>query len=221
MRRGRWLFVVCYGASGTAALIYEVAWTRLFTLELGHTVAASSTVLAAFMGGLALGAWLAGRFLPRPERRLQIYAALEIFIALLAMALPVIFQDFRPMLAWAYADGSAPARFALVRVGLSLVLLGLPAAAMGATFPIAAAWLADVGGRRTPRGHVQPAMDAGLLVRGQYGGCGGGRHRRRFLAASGGGSSGNNLDGDRAEHRGGRGSTVDRARHRNHRGRSC
>ena len=54
MRRGPWLFVGCYAASGTAALIYEVAWTRLFTLELGHTVAASSTVLAAFMGGLAL-----------------------------------------------------------------------------------------------------------------------------------------------------------------------
>jgi spermidine synthase len=163
MRRGRWLFVGCYGASGTAALIYEVAWTRLFTLELGHTVAASSTVLAAFMGGLAFGAWLAGRFLPGPERRLQIYAALEIFIALLAIALPVIFRDFRPVLAWAYADGSAPVRFAGVRLALSLGLLGLPAAAMGATFPIAAAWLADAGVRRTPRPDLQPAVDAGLL----------------------------------------------------------
>jgi spermidine synthase len=163
MRRGPWLFVGCYAASGAAALIYEVAWTRLFTLELGHTVTASSTVLAAFMGGLAVGAWLAGRFPPRPERRLQAYAALEIFIALLAIALPVIFRDFRPALAWAYADGNAPARFAFVRVALSLVLLGLPAAAMGATFPIAAAWLADVRDRRTPRAHLQPAIDAGLL----------------------------------------------------------
>ena len=48
--------------SGAAALVYEVAWTRLLTLQLGHTVAAASTVLAAFMGGLAIGAWIAGQW---------------------------------------------------------------------------------------------------------------------------------------------------------------
>ena len=58
---GRRLFVLLYAASGAAALVYEVTWTRLLTLQLGHTVAAASTVLAAFMGGLALGAWIAGR----------------------------------------------------------------------------------------------------------------------------------------------------------------
>jgi len=163
MRRGRWLFLGCYGASGAAALIYEVAWTRLFTLELGHTVAASSTVLAAFMGGLALGAWLAGRFPPRPNHRLQMYAALESFIALLAIVLPVILQVSRPVLAWAYADGNAAGWFAMVRVALALGLLSLPATAMGATFPIAAAWLADAGNRRSARSHRQPASDAGLL----------------------------------------------------------
>src|SRR3954469_6790088 len=57
-RRG--VFVGLYAASGAAALVYEVTWTRLLTLQLGHTVAAASTVLAAFMGGLAVGAWLAG-----------------------------------------------------------------------------------------------------------------------------------------------------------------
>src|SRR3954464_3100898 len=59
-RRG--VFVGLYAASGAAALVYEVTWTRLLTLQLGHTVAAASTVLAAFMGGLAIGAWLAGRW---------------------------------------------------------------------------------------------------------------------------------------------------------------
>src|SRR5262249_51759682 len=45
-------FIACYTASGAAALVYEVTWTRLFALHLGHTVGAASTVLAAFMGGL-------------------------------------------------------------------------------------------------------------------------------------------------------------------------
>jgi spermidine synthase len=156
--RGPSLFLTCYAASGMAALIYQVAWTRLFTLELGHTVAASSTVLAAFMGGLALGAWSI-RGLSQtatPARRLQIYAALEIAIALLALALPALLRECRPLLAWAYADGNRPAQFAAIRVALSLGLLALPAAAMGATFPIAAAWFAGASKR--------PDLEAGTAA---------------------------------------------------------
>ena len=61
MKRDRRIFVTCYAASGAAALVYQVAWTRIFSLQLGHTTAASSTVLAAFMGGMAVGAWIGGQ----------------------------------------------------------------------------------------------------------------------------------------------------------------
>ncbi|MBI4486519.1 MAG: hypothetical protein HY655_10965, partial [Acidobacteria bacterium] len=47
----RRIFIGVYTGSGAAALMYQVAWTRMLTLQLGHTVAAASTVLAAFMGG--------------------------------------------------------------------------------------------------------------------------------------------------------------------------
>jgi hypothetical protein len=47
MARGRRIFVACYTASGGAALLYQVVWTRLFSLQLGHMTAASSTVLEA------------------------------------------------------------------------------------------------------------------------------------------------------------------------------
>src|SRR5581483_5095504 len=153
--RLRRLFVGIYAASGAAALVYEVAWTRLLTLDLGHSVAAASTVLAAFMGGLALGASLAGRTPFRaassPTAPLRAYACLELGVALVALLLPLALAASVPLLAWAYADGAAPARFALVRIALSLALLGLPAAAMGATFPIAVGWFA------------RAAADAGVL----------------------------------------------------------
>jgi len=136
---GRRLFVFLYAASGAAALVYEVTWTRLLTLQLGHTVAAASTVLAAFMGGLAVGAWITGRI---PAASLRAYAILEIIVAVCALLLPMALHASVPALAWAYADGGAPAQFAIVRVALSLALLGTPAAAMGATFPIAAGWYA-------------------------------------------------------------------------------
>src|SRR5437773_4680004 len=144
----RRLFIVLYAASGAAALIYEVAWTRLLTLQMGHTVAAASTVLAAFMGGLALGAWVAGR----SGGGLRVYATLELLIALDAVALPTLLAACVPALAWAYADGAAPARFAAVRVALSLALVFMPAAAMGATFPIAARWFSQVRLKPDPTG---------------------------------------------------------------------
>jgi spermidine synthase len=137
--RARRVFVLLYTASGAAALVYEVTWTRLLTLQLGHTVAAASTVLAAFMGGLAIGAWIAGR---RRLPSLRAYAILELVVAAAALLLPFALAAFVPVLAWAYADGTGSASFAIVRVLISLVLVGIPAAAMGATFPIAAEWFA-------------------------------------------------------------------------------
>ena len=84
--RARRVFILLYAASGAAALVYEVTWTRLLTLQLGHTVAAASTVLAAFMGGLALGAWVAGR---RSSSSLRAYAVLELGVAAAALLLPL------------------------------------------------------------------------------------------------------------------------------------
>src|SRR5437762_9418327 len=152
----RRLFVGLYAASGAAALVYEVVWTRMLALQLGHTVAAASTVLAAFMGGLAIGAWIAGRVVDAHHARdeMRLYAVLEIGIAAAALLLPNALHATTPLLAWAYADGTAPARFAAVRVAISLVLLGIPAAAMGATFPVAAEWLSKA------RGHSMSAAGA-------------------------------------------------------------
>ena len=141
--RGRRLFRLLYCLSGGAALVYEIAWTRLLTLLMGQTVAAASTALAAIMGGLALGSWLGGRAQARwtgedqRTRALAAYAALEVFVAIAALALPLLLSAAAPALAWAYGDGHATMRFGVMRAALALLLVGIPATAMGATFPIA------------------------------------------------------------------------------------
>lgn len=135
-------FLLVYALSGASALVYEVAWTRLLTLTIGHGVAAASTVLAAFMGGLAIGAALAGPWSDRADRRqaLRAYAALELSIAVLAVLLPFAIGVFDPLLAWAYANGAPGAAFPTLRLLTSVGLVALPATAMGATFPLAARW---------------------------------------------------------------------------------
>src|SRR5262249_23027922 len=76
------LLSACFVLSGVAALIYQTAWTRQFAIVFGTSELAVATVLAAYMGGLALGAWLAERFLPRVFRPVLTYALLELGIAI-------------------------------------------------------------------------------------------------------------------------------------------
>src|SRR5687768_5577167 len=139
----RFAFFALFAVSGAAALIYEVVWTRLLTLYLGHGLAAASAVLAAFMGGLAAGAGAAGRTAGRlsPSTAVKVYAGLEIAIAILALLIPFALIAVRPLLAASYADGAGGGSFALLRLVISVLLLCVPAACMGATFPIASRWM--------------------------------------------------------------------------------
>src|SRR6185369_1020082 len=81
------LLCACFFLSGTAALVYQTAWTRQFAIVFGTSELAVATVLAAYMGGLALGAWLAERFLPRVFRPVLAYAGLELGIGASALVL--------------------------------------------------------------------------------------------------------------------------------------
>lgn len=124
--------------------MYEVTWTRLLTLYIGHTTAAASAVVAAFLGGLAIGAAIAGRVASgmAPRRCLQAYIALEILVIICALLLPFELRVFRPVLSWAYADGQGGALFPLIRIVSCIVMVMVPALALGATFPMAIRWFA-------------------------------------------------------------------------------
>jgi len=57
----RRLLTAIFAVSGASGLIYEVAWMRTLRLLVGSTTLSHTIVLAAFMAGLALGAFVAGR----------------------------------------------------------------------------------------------------------------------------------------------------------------
>ena len=52
---------ICIGLSGVAAMIYQVAWTRVLTMIIGSSTYAFSIVVALFLVGLSAGALLVGR----------------------------------------------------------------------------------------------------------------------------------------------------------------
>src|SRR5688572_23252948 len=134
----RWL-LAAFACSGLAGLVYEIAWTRLLTLHLGHTTAAVSTVTAAFMGGLGLGAALGSRFAPRlsRQRALWTYVLLELAVVLASFAIAPSLRLLAPMFAWAYGEDGSGSLFSMVRVASSFAMLLVPGIALGATFPMA------------------------------------------------------------------------------------
>jgi len=121
-------------ASGIAALVYEVLWSRALVPALGNSADASAAVLVAFMGGMGLGAFYLGRLGDRVRDPLVVYAALEGVLALCAIAVPAIARSVLPAAAGAVLwDGGAAWA---VRLGIAVLVVAAPAAVMGATLPL-------------------------------------------------------------------------------------
>ena len=85
------LLHVLFFLSGGCGLIYEIVWTRLFTVVIGNTVFSVSAILSVFMAGLALGSRLGGRLADRrPIPLTRAYALLEAGIAIFNLFLPFL-----------------------------------------------------------------------------------------------------------------------------------
>ncbi len=133
LRRSNRILTACAVGSGAAGLIHELLWTRRLELLLGTSLQTAAASLAATMGGMALGAWLAGR---REEARgegARAYAAYEFLLAGYALALPLLFTAADSMVE---AISGLPTPLPSLLRTLTGMLVLLPAAmAMGATFP--------------------------------------------------------------------------------------
>ncbi len=122
-------------ASGFAGLGYQIVWTQQSALWLGHETAAVLAVVAAFFGGLAVGALSMGPCIERSTHPVRWYATCELVMAMWALALTRLMAPFSDsMLALTGAQPAPVWQWAVAFFGT--FLLFLPAtAAMGATLP--------------------------------------------------------------------------------------
>ena len=125
--------------SGMCALVFQTAWLREFRLIFGASTPASAAVLAIFMGGLGLGNAILGRRADRDPNPLGLYARLEMAISIASMISPFLVQFVRSiyiMLGGQETLGLYPAT--IIRIVLSVIVLGLPTFLMGGTLAAAA-----------------------------------------------------------------------------------
>jgi spermidine synthase len=123
--------------SGAAALVYQVLWLRLLALTFGVTTQAASTVLAAFMGGLALGSFLAGRLADRVRNPLRLFGFVELAIGVCALASPFALSTVHTLAVALFARlPDSVVLGTVTRLVLAFAVLLVPTALMGATLPI-------------------------------------------------------------------------------------
>ena len=136
-----------YTFSGIAGLIYEVALHREFARVFGVTAFASATVLAAYMGGIALGARLFGAMADRVARPLRLYGVLELGIAVYALLTPALTAAVSSVFV-RLASGVDPhaTRLIVLRLVLALLFALPPTLLMGGTLPAMARAVAKVVG---------------------------------------------------------------------------
>jgi spermidine synthase len=136
-RRSVAALFLLFTVSGFTGLIYESLWSHYLMLFLGHAAFAQSFVLIVFMGGVALGAWLASRFTGRTANLLGWYGLVEALIGVLALA-------FHPVFVW-LMDVSldrvvpvlgSPFAVELYKLSVSGALLLPPTILLGMTFPL-------------------------------------------------------------------------------------
>ena len=140
MRQQRsYVSIVVHGLvilAGFAALSWEVIWQLKTALALGISASGAAMTLGVTMGGMSVGSVLAGKLLPRRKgvRPLRYYALCEFAIGFTGLLLIPGMKVLEGLDTWLYQ--SNPGLAAPIQILGLILLLGVPALAMGATIPI-------------------------------------------------------------------------------------
>ncbi len=135
--RRYWLALILLFIAGLSGLVYEVVWIRILTLTFGGTVFATSAVLCAFMGGLALGSWVSGKWADGHRSPLLLFATVQFVLGVLGLGLMPLFPWLTRFYVLIY-QALNPDFYTLtsIRFIFSVLVLLIPAALIAAVFPI-------------------------------------------------------------------------------------
>jgi spermidine synthase len=150
--------------SGFAALGYQIVWTQQNAHWLGHESASMLAIVAAFFGGIGLGALALGRRIEASHRPATWYAICEAVIGLWALALIFLAAPAaRTLLSFVGIQPSAPWHWFVAFTGTFLMLL--PATvAMGATLPAMERILCAARAARMPVALLYSANTLGAMA---------------------------------------------------------
>src|SRR5436309_1024446 len=129
--------ILLFIGSGCAALIYEIVWFQLLELVIGSSAISLGVLLGTFMGGMCLGSLLAPRFISRMRHPLRVYAAMELGIGIVGLALLL----GMPLVGGLYTAWAGQGAVGMLLRGIVAGMCLLPPTfLMGATLPVISRW---------------------------------------------------------------------------------
>ena len=135
----RFLLLAVLFLSGVTSLIYQILWIREYSLFFGVHVYSVSTVLAAFMGGLALGSYVFGRLADRFSGRVAVILFLiQVLLGVFALAFSGLLGMMSDLFVWFIREYDlSVTAMNLIRPVLGFTLLIIPSSLMGGVIPVA------------------------------------------------------------------------------------
>ncbi len=131
------LFGLLFILSGAAGLIYELIWVRQLYQVFGSTIHSVTTVVADYMGGLGLGAWVLGRRADRQANPALLYGVLELAIGVFGLASAWVMQGVgAAYLALARAATPGLWTGTAIKFVFAFLVLLVPTFLMGGTLPV-------------------------------------------------------------------------------------
>lgn len=167
MSSPRRLIFLLFFLSGFCGLTYEVIWLRLAFATFGVITPVVSVVVSVFMGGLALGSWLGGRFIARLCERaglsaIVLYGSSELVISVGSFAVPWLFRRGDRLLG---GMGSSDSAGYLAASAIVITLSIVPwTALMGTTFPWMMAFIRERFGEERSFSYLYVANVVGAAL---------------------------------------------------------
>jgi spermidine synthase len=158
-------WLTCAFVSGFVTISTQVAWTRVLTMVIGSSVYAFSIVVALFLVGLSVGAYLIGRRKTYANlRRTVLYA--EVLIALSLLASLWVVNQAPKLLINSGIKLGINSWFGLITLQsfVAAILILVPALLMGAVMPLVLVWASgakdDLGIRLVGRSYAVNTLGA-------------------------------------------------------------
>jgi spermidine synthase len=127
------------GLSGFTSFAYEIYWTRSLVFIMGNSTYALTTMLSAFLTGIALGGYLIRFFLNRIQDRAVIFGWLQVGLGIFsALALPLLFyiSDPQSLNQFLIKTSTQVVPLIFAGFGVAFLVMLIPAILIGATFPL-------------------------------------------------------------------------------------
>lgn len=148
--------------AGIASLFYEVLWVRQLGFSLGSTAIATSIMLSAFLGGLAIGSITMGRFADTLKHPTWTFAIIELIAVVLGLAsIPALGAAGHAYVFLARSWGLTGNAALVMRALFSVIVMLIPAILFGTTFPLATSLAGSLVATQTAAGSVSAVSSFG------------------------------------------------------------